>query len=144
MTDLVIERTYAVSAEKLFETVTQATSLAAWFGPVGVNVTKHDLSFDTLGPWFAELVNSDGQKYKMSGIVSAIKPMQSVAFTWAWHDETDARGHESHVTFMVSDLGDGSSKFTLTHANLQDKEQRQNHNAGWSSSLEKLPKLMGL
>jgi uncharacterized protein YndB with AHSA1/START domain len=144
MSDLVIERNYAVPANVLFKAITEPASLAAWFGPEGVGVVDHDLSLDRLGPWFAELANAEGQKYKMSGVVTRVDAPVSVAFTWAWHDESDARGHESNVTFDVVDLGDGSSKLTLTHRGLVDQEQRDNHSGGWTSSLTKLPKVMGL
>lgn len=144
MTDLVLERTYAVSADQLYRAVTQSDNLAAWFGPEGVKVADHNLSYERLGPWFAEMGGSEGSKYKVSGEVLEIDAPNSVTFSWAWHDEKDVRGRESTVRFAVEGLGGGSAKLTITHSGLADAEQRENHNGGWSSSLLKLPKIMGL
>ncbi|MGH1576230.1 SRPBCC family protein [Planktotalea sp.] len=144
MDDLVIERTYAVSAQQLFDAVTQSDSLAGWFGPEGVKVVDHDLSFETLGPWYADMRGSEGGKYKVSGEVLRVDAPNSVEFSWAWHNDEDVRGHESTVKFAVEDLGNGSAKLVLTHSGLADEEQCTNHNSGWSSSLNKLPKVLGL
>lgn len=142
MSDLNLERIYAVSAGSLYKAVTAPESLAAWFGPVGVSVVEHDLSLDTLGPWFAKMANADGHTYKVSGVVTLVKPGTCVEFSWAWHDEHDQRGRESQVTFEVTDLGDGTAKLRLIHKGLADEEQVKNHNAGWTSSLEKMPAIL--
>ena len=85
--------------------------------------------------------NADGQTYKVSGHVTHVDPPHSVGFTWAWHDETDTRGAESHVTFKVSAQG-GGARLTLIHADLADDDAATNHNTGWTSSLVKLTALM--
>ena len=142
MAELTIERDFQVSPARLFEAVTRQSDLLAWWGPEGMHVPLHDLDFTREGPWFSVMENAEGQQYKVSGQVTHIDPPNSVGFTWAWHDENDARGTESHVTFKVS-ARDQGARLTLTHVDLADDEAAANHNTGWSSSLNKLTALLG-
>ena len=142
MAELTIERDFAVSPERLFAAVSKQADLLAWWGPEGMHVPQHDLDFTRKGPWFSVMQNAEGQQYKVSGQVTHVDPPNSVGFTWAWHDENDARGAESHVTFKVSARGSGA-RLTLLHVDLPDDEAAQNHNKGWSSSLNKLTALLG-
>ncbi|MGR3617747.1 MAG: SRPBCC family protein [Paracoccaceae bacterium] len=81
--------------------------------------------------------NGDGQEFKVSGHVTHTDPPNSVGFTWAWHGDEDARGHESHVTLAVVANGTGS-RLILDHRGLDDSEQAARHEGGWTSSLSKL------
>lgn len=138
---LVLEREFEAPVETVFDFVTRKENLLKWWGPEGLTVPEETLDFTRPGPWHSVMVNADGQRFKVSGEVREVKAPNLVAFTWGWHDETDARGHESTVTFEVSDAGDGKTKFTLTHEGLADDESATNHEGGWTSSLRKLERL---
>ena len=141
MAELTLERDFSVPPARLFEAITQQADLLQWWGPEGMHVPLHDLDFSREGPWYSVMQNADGQTYKVSGHVTHVDPPHSVGFTWAWHDETDTRGAESHVTFKVS-AQDGGARLTLIHADLADDDAATNHNTGWTSSLVKLTALM--
>ena len=140
MSDLRLERSYPVSPERLFAAVTQQADLLQWWGPEGLHVPEHALDLSRLGPWFSVMVNGEGQRFKVSGQVTSYDPPRSVGFTWAWHDEADARGPESHVTFSI-EATEGGAKLILDHRDLSDAEAAQNHEMGWGSSLNKLDAL---
>jgi len=142
MTDLTLEREFQVSPERLFQAVTEQADLLEWWGPEGMHVPLHELDFSKEGPWFSVMQNADGQQYKVSGHVTHVDAPHSVGFTWAWHDETDARGAESHVTFTVTPHGAGA-RLTLKHVDLADRDAADNHNQGWTSSLRKLTARLG-
>jgi len=137
MTDLHLERVFDAPPEKLFAFVSSPEGLLQWWGPEGVTIAEHQLDFTTTGPWFSVMVNDKGARMKVSGQVTHVDPPKSVGFTWGWHDETDARNHESHVTITVSPEGAGA-KLTLDHRDLRDQEQTDLHSMGWTSSLNKL------
>ena len=137
MADLRLERVYTVSRERLFAAVTQQADLLQWWGPEGMHVPEHALDLSRLGAWFSVMVNGEGQRFKVSGQVTSYDPPRSVGFTWAWHDEADARGPESHVTFTVQ-AHEGGARLVLDHRELADEDAAKNHEAGWSSSLNKL------
>ncbi|WP_171132101.1 MULTISPECIES: SRPBCC domain-containing protein [unclassified Ruegeria] len=137
MADLKLERDFPVSPETLFAWVTDGAKLLRWWGPEGMHVPEHDLDFSRLGPWYSVMQNSEGQRYKVSGQVTHIDPPNSVGFTWAWHDDQDQRGPESHVTFSVQATNEGA-RLVLDHRELADAEAAANHTKGWTSSLRKL------
>jgi uncharacterized protein YndB with AHSA1/START domain len=137
MSDLRLERDFTVSPERLFTAVSSQSDLLQWWGPEGMHVPQGDLDFTRTGPWFSVMHNGEGRQFKVSGQVTHVKPPNSVGFTWAWHDEQDRRGAESHVTFTVM-ATDNGSRLTLDHRDLDDSEQSARHEDGWQSSLRKL------
>ncbi|SDX45456.1 Uncharacterized conserved protein YndB, AHSA1/START domain [Ruegeria halocynthiae] len=140
MADLKLERDFPVSPETLYAWVSDGAKLLQWWGPEGLHVPRHDLDFSRLGPWYSVMQNGEGQQFKVSGHVTHIDPPNSVGFTWAWHDDRDQRGPESHVTFSVA-ATDSGSRLVVDHRELVDAESATNHNEGWTSSLRKLEAL---
>lgn len=137
MADLKLEREFPVTPEILFDWITNGTKLLQWWGPEGLHVPEHNLDFTRTGPWFSIMENDEGKKYKVSGQVTHVDPPVSVGFTWAWHDDQDQRGPESHVTFSVI-ATDTGARLLVDHRELADAEVAENHNTGWTSSLRKL------
>lgn len=137
MADLRLVRDFDTTPERLFQAVSTPKGLLAWWGPEGMTLPDHDLDFTRTGPWFSVMQNSEGQRYKVSGHVTHVDPPRSVGLTWAWHDETDTRGSESHVTLTVTPIETGA-RLTLDHRDLGDDESAGNHEAGWTSALSKI------
>ena len=85
-----------------------------------------------------------GNRFKVSGRITHVRPPEddagSVGFTWAWHNDDDRRGHESHVTFTVVSTAK-SARLTLTHHGLDTEAQSLDHERGWMSTLSKLDRL---
>lgn len=137
MSDLRLEREFKASPERLFRAVSTQGELMQWWGPEGMFIPDGALDFTKVGPWYSVMQNGEGQQFKVSGQVTHVNAPKSVGFTWAWHDDQDQRGGESHVTFSVEPNGTGAC-LVLEHRNLDDSEQSANHKAGWVSSLRKL------
>ena len=141
MTDLVLTRNFSADPATVYAFVTQEKHLKNWFGPEGMSVTDVQLNLNKTGPWRATMVNADGQKYKVSGVVQNVSPPDSVEFTWGWHDDADARGANSKVRFEVKSDGKGGTDFRMVHTGLADQESADNYNGGWSSSFNKLERM---
>ncbi len=141
MSELTIRRAFAVDPGTVFDFVTQTEHLVKWWGPEGMTVPEHNLSLSERGTWFSVMVSAEGKRFKVSGEVLSIDPPNAVEFTWGWHDENDARGHESHVRFEVRSDGSGGTEFIVIHTGLADEESAANHNTGWTSALTKLERL---
>lgn len=138
MSDVILERDFPITTAQVFMFITQPEFLISWWGPEGATLESHNLDFTRTGPWYAIIIGESGKRFKHSGAVTAVNSPSSVEFTWAWHDETDARGHESNVRFEVIDNGNGSSKFRLTHSGLPNEDARTHHAAGWTVLFDKL------
>lgn len=137
MNELRLERDFAVTAQRLFDWISTPEKLLQWWGPEGMFVPEHALDFTRTGAWYSVMQNDEGQRYKVSGQVTHSDPPRSVGFTWAWHDDADQRGHESHVTFTVVAAGDGA-RLLIEHRDLDGSEQSASHEKGWNSTLRKL------
>lgn len=140
MNDLTLQRRLAAAPDKVFAFVTQTEHLLKWWGPEGLHVPEHMLDLSRLGPWMSVMQNGEGQRFKVSGHVTEVVPGRRVSFTWAWHNDSDTRGHESTVTLSVAADGEGTM-LTLHHENLPDDEAGANHEEGWTSSFNKLERL---
>ncbi len=144
MPNLTMSRVFKADVETVFAYVSKTEHLMEWWGPESMTITQHDLSFEQTGPWMSVMTNAEGQNYKVSGHVTHVDAPNSIGFTWAWHDETDRRGVESHVTIKLVPAQNGGTKFELNHVDLPDQEAAHNHNQGWTSTLRKLERLAGV
>lgn len=138
MADLRLTRDFSTDVDTLWEYVTEPKRLLSWWGPEGVAIAEHELDFTRKGPWFSVMVNAKGERFKVSGHVTCVEPQTAVSFTWAWHDDADKRGPESHVTLSMEPLGDGRMRLIIDHRELADDEAALRHNEGWVSCLKKL------
>ncbi|MGI9401656.1 MAG: SRPBCC family protein [Rhizobiaceae bacterium] len=141
MPNLTIERTFDAAPEKVFDYVSKTEHLLKWWGPEGITLPEYELAFDRKGPWLSVMQNQDGKRFKVSGHVTHVDPPKSVGFTWAWHDENDVRGVESHVTIKLVPAIGGGTTMVLNHVDLPE-ESAENHEQGWTSSLKKLERLL--
>lgn len=141
MATLKLTRTFDAPPERVFAYVTKTEHLLKWWGVEGMTLPQHILGFEKTGPWMSVMMSAEGQRYKVSGQVTHVDPPSSVAFTWAWHDENDKRGVESHVTIRLVPAQYGGTHFELSHVDLPDEESAKNHTEGWNSSLKKLERL---
>ncbi len=136
MSDLKLERDFNATADRLFEAVTRHTDLMGWWGPEDIDIIENDLDLSRIGPWFSVMRGrTSGQIFKVSGQVTHVSPPTSVGFTWGWHDDMDARGTESHVTFTIAETPAGS-RLTIDHRDLSDDEMAAHHEQGWASSMQ--------
>lgn len=140
-------RDYAVSVDRLWKAVTRPDELVQWFGPEGVRIESCEMDFTKTGPWVCTMRGLEsGKRFKVSGQVTSVRPPKTgegyVGFTWAWHDDSDARGYESHVSFTVVATETGA-RLTLSHRDLPDMETAQSHSRGWLATLPKLDRYLG-
>lgn len=141
MTDLRLKRDFALPTEELFRWISSPDALVQWWGPEGLHIPEGNLDFTRTGPWYSVMQNADGQRFKVSGHVTHVDPPRSVGFTWAWHDDADQRGEESHVTLTVESCAAGS-RLIVDHRDLGDDERAADHETGWTSCLRKLAGLL--
>lgn len=137
MTDIRLEREFAVTPARLYRAITESAELAAWWGPETMTLTEGQMDFTATGPWFAVVQSAEGQDFKMSGQVTHVDAPRSVGLTWGWHDDTDARGPESFVTLTVTETTAGA-RLIVDHRELPDDEIGGQHEQGWTSSINSL------
>jgi uncharacterized protein YndB with AHSA1/START domain len=141
MADLTLTRHLEAEPERVFDYISKVEHLLKWWGPETTEVAEHDLGFQKTGPWMSVMVNKSGDRFKCSGQVTNVDRPRSIGFTWAWHDENDARGVESHVTIRLVPAQGGGTTLELNHVDLPDESVAENHSEGWGSALNRLERL---
>jgi uncharacterized protein YndB with AHSA1/START domain len=142
LTDVVtLERTLPASASRVFEMVSQPQNMVRWWGHDGMIVPEHNLDFTQPGPWFSIMQATDGQRKKVSGMVTEVDPPRFISFTWGWHDgEHGPRGAETRVTIEITGAGNNRATMILNHYGLSTDTARAGHTKGWLSIYDKLEK----
>lgn len=142
MSNVVIERHFKQSRDVVFSFLSQSDLILKWWGHEGMTIPDHSINFGELGPWHAKMIGGDGQKYHMSGEVTDVNEPNSIEFSWGWNDENGNRGKESYVRFEVSVSDQGGTNFKLSHRALENDESAKNHTMGWTTSIDRLEKLV--
>jgi len=141
-TTLRLERLIPSPPELLFTLWTTPAQLVRWWAPEGYEASVHDLDTRPGGRWRVTMRRSDGGVVVTSGVYRVVDPPRRLAFTWAWEDQSGARGHESEV--MVSfEATPGGTRVVLVQQRFESKQARDNHNVGWSACFDRLTRIVG-
>ena len=141
MPTVTLERNFKADRAKVFDFVSRTEHILKWWGPETATIPEHNIAFDKTGPWMIVIRNPEGKQFKVSGQVTHVDPPNSIGFTWAWHDDSDERGAESHVTITLGVAAAGGTDLTLTHVDLSE-EMADSHYDGWSLLMGRLEKLI--
>ena len=76
---------------------------------------------------------SEGKELSVGGVYKAVKAPERLTFTLAWENVGDSR-HETVVVLEFHEDG-GATELVLTHTRFESAESRDQHDKGWSSSL---------
>jgi uncharacterized protein YndB with AHSA1/START domain len=139
---LEMERLIPAPPERVFEYWTEPELVAKWFGPGDFDVPSSQLDLRPGGKWRTTIRSPEGELRTVSGVYSAIEPPRRLVFTWAWDDDNGVRGHETQVTVTLEPTP-GGTRLRLVQEDFQNREVRDRHNGGWTSSLNKLQRVAG-
>jgi uncharacterized protein YndB with AHSA1/START domain len=135
-----LERLIAAPPERVFELWTEPEGLVLWWGPDGYDIPTHLLDVRPGGVWRTTMRSPQGELSTVSGVYRTIDAPRLLIFTWGWDDEHGVRGPETEVT-VTFDPAPGGTRLILTQQPFANKQSRDNHATGWSSSLGCLNRL---
>jgi uncharacterized protein YndB with AHSA1/START domain len=134
---LTLKRRLKAPPEKVYEAWTQPAQMMRWWG--GANETARtaetDLRVD--GRFHVGFKGDNGEQHDVSGTYKEVVPNRKLVFSWAWRSTPE---RESQVTIDIKPDADGSI-LTLTHEQFFNEKARDDHERGWSFSLDQLEKL---
>src|SRR6266851_594027 len=135
---LVIERFFDAPRELVFKCWTEPEHLARWIGPRGFSSTILACELRQGGNYRMRMHDPDGQDHWQQGVFREIVPPERIVRTYCW---TDADGRptrpETMLTVTFEDLG-GRTRLTLHQAIFESVTARDDHQRGWSGSLDQL------
>ena len=135
-----LSRTLAASRARVFRAFTEPEQLIRWWGPRGVTISEHALDVRPGGAWRTVMTSPEGKHHVVSGVYREIVPHERLVFTWAW-DTDGQRGHETVVTIALEEQGAGTA-LHLTQELFESENSRDQHQGGWTSSLDCLEELL--
>jgi uncharacterized protein YndB with AHSA1/START domain len=81
----------------------------------------------------------DGKLHECAGTYKEVVPNRKLVFTWSWPNSTPER--VSVVTIVFKDLN-GKTELVFKHEQLFDEKVRDDHQRGWTGSLDKLEQFL--
>ena len=135
-----LERLIASPPEILFALWTKPAQLVRWWGPEGCETSVDCLETRPGGRWRITLHRSGSPIKAMSGVYRIVEPPRRLAFSWAWEDEGGKRGHETEVTVNF-EATPGGTRLVLLQQRFESGPARDRHDAGWSSSFQRLAEI---
>ena len=134
---LTLKRRLKAPPEKVYEAWTQPAQMTRWWG--GANETARTAETDLRvgGRFHVGFKGGNGEQHDVSGTYKEVVPNRKLVFSWAWHSTPE---RESQVTIDIKPDADGSI-LTLTHEQFFNEKARDDHERGWSFSLDQLEKL---
>lgn len=142
---LIINRRFKASIERVYAAWTDVELLAQWFGPKGFIVSDSELTLAVGEHYRIELTAPDGQVIHHYGQYVEIDPPHSLIFSWQL-DHQDCRGSEGEkadtlVTLTFAQVGD-ETELTLMHERLPSQAAHDGHHFGWMGSFDSLELLL--
>ncbi len=135
---LVIKRTFAASAERVFAAWTQPELLKQWMGPGPITVSVAEVDLTVGGAYKLVMDDPKGATHTPSGTYEEIVPNEKLVFSWSWADSDEV----TRVTVDLRELGDDETELTLTHVGFAEAGVRDHHEEGWNGCLDKLPPVL--
>lgn len=138
---LELRRTYDAPRERIYQAWTTPAILKEFFAPNDVKVEDVAMDLRVGGAYHIAIRNGDGELLVVRGVYRELQAPSRIVCTWAWDEDDAALAKETLLTLEFHARGE-RTELILTHEFLRDKEQRDNHQGGWSKILDCLPRVL--
>jgi uncharacterized protein YndB with AHSA1/START domain len=139
---LVLERIFDAPRRLVFKAWTEPEHLVRWWGPKGFTLPECKLDLRRGGRWRFCMRAPDGTNHWLQGVYREIVENERLVFTYAWEDENGRPKHETVVTATFADERGGKTRLDLHHAVFESANARNEHEGGWTSTLDRLADLL--
>ncbi len=139
--ELAITRVLDAPRALVFEAWTDPERLVRWFGPRGFSVSACELDVRPGGAWRVCMRSPAGEDHWVQGVYREIVEPERLVFTWVREDADGKPGAETVVTVTLAAEG-RQTKLTLHHARFESVADRDAHQGGWTSCLDRLPEYL--
>ena len=139
MTSLTLVRRIAARPAIVFEALTTAEGVAAWWGPDDLPVILAEIDPRVGGAYRVRFQTLDGLQHEAFGEYLEVSPPDRVVMTWryAFGGEPEELGLTSRIEAVLRPIGE-DTELTFTHSQLRNEASRASHEWGWTGSLDKL------
>jgi uncharacterized protein YndB with AHSA1/START domain len=144
MTSLTLVRRIAARPSIVFEALTTAEGVAAWWGPDDLPVILADIDARVGGAYRVRFQTLDGGEHEAFGEYLEVNPPNRLAMTWnySFGGEPEEAGRTSRIEIDIRTI-EGGAELTFTQLRLANEASRLSHEHGWAGSFVKLVALFG-
>ena len=144
MTSITLVRRIAARPSIVFEALTTADGVAAWWGIEELPVVLAEVDASVGGAFRIRFPTSDGEEHEACGEYLEVIPPSRLVMSWRWvHGGVDEElDGTSRIEFELRPIDDGV-ELTVTHTDLRNETSASIHEQGWAISLARLGRLMG-
>lgn len=135
---LQLRRTYNASPERLFAAWTDPQLLNQWFRPNPALKTTTEVDLREGGRYRIEMQPPEGDPYVVVGEYETIAKPDRITFSWRWLHENMA----SFVTVEFNAVDETSTEIVLTHEQLANEDEKNNHTQGWLGCYDRLEEFL--
>ena len=143
MTSITLVRRIAARPSIVFEALTTAESVAAWWGPEDVPAIMTEVDARVGGVFRIRFPTLDGEEHEACGEYLEVVPPTRLAMTWRWVYDgvVEERDNISRIEFDLRPI-EGGVELTVTHTDLRNEASADIHGAGWVGTLDRLRRLV--
>jgi len=140
--ELKLEREYAHPVDVVFRAWTDSEALRHWMGPGEITAPEAEIDAREGGGFTIPMVHVDGQVMTARGKILELVPDRKLRFTWVWDQEDGSPGQVMEITldFFPSQTG---TRLTFHQTDFIDAKACDQHEFGWTGSLDKLEGYLG-
>lgn len=121
----------------LFDAFHKPDVLMEWFAPGQLFVAQVAADFREGGRFRIVMQEPSSTQHSLTGEYVTILPNEALVFSWAWEDNLE----ESIITTVdcrFEAIDDDTTELALVHSGFANEAERDQHQQGWVSCLEKL------
>jgi uncharacterized protein YndB with AHSA1/START domain len=131
---LVITRIFEGPPARVFDAWLTRKEWQSWIGPEGVDCDVSLLEPHVGGRYRLEMRMTGGGRIVVAGIFKVIDRPRTLSFTWGAEGDPS---RQSFITLNFTEL-EGKTELTLRQEGLGTASNRDEHERGWNSTLNKL------
>jgi uncharacterized protein YndB with AHSA1/START domain len=139
MRSVTLVRQVAARPSIVFEAMTTAEGVAAWWGPDDVPIVGAEMDARIGGTYRVHFRTLDGREHEACGEFLEVVPPRRIVMSWTWAfgGEPEEQGRTSRIEIDLAPIADGT-ELTFTHTGLSNEASEKSHAWGWTGALVKL------
>jgi len=139
---LIVRRTIAAPAARLFAVWTEPEHLKKWWGPGAVTCPEAEVDLRVGGRYRIANLTPAGEVVWITGEFEVVEPPRRLVYSWNI-DEGGRPAPTSRVTVRFEQRGERLTEVVVVHERIAAAPLRASHEKGWSGCLEGLAQYLG-
>ena len=136
--ELVITRTLSAPRALVWKAWADPRQMVQWMGPRFHPASHYENDFRPGGTWRSCLASTaDRHELWLGGVYHELVEPERMVFTFRWDGDDGRPTNEMLVTLTFAEDG-ANTKMTLRQTRFVSTEQRDDHNEGWCSCIDRL------